>query len=303
MPSDWPALSLREWEPTYLTLHRFTQIVGKIRLARASRQNHWWQVALYVSSRGLTTSSMPCDDCNLTLTFDFCEHRLVAHTSDRRVASFPLEPMPVAEFYARTMALLDRLGMPTSIRPRPVEVVDRTPFPEDHQHAAYDRVSVEKLHRILLSVQNVFAAHRGRFLGKASPVHFFWGAFDLAVTRFSGRRNPNPPAGSMMGEAYSHEVVSHGFWPGGDWPIGGRVDDAVFYAYAVPEPAGFREAVIQPTSARYATAFGEFLLPYDAVRAAPDPARMLLEFMDSTYLAAAERAGWDLSALRHPDAR
>jgi len=299
---DWPALALAEWQPTYLTLHRWTQIVGKIRLATASWSNHWWQSALYVGTRGLTTSSMPCAGRQLTLSFDFCSHELVGHTSDKRSESFALEPMTVAEFYRRTMALVASLGVDVHIWPVPVEVVDRTPFLEDQHHASYDREQVERLHRILLSVDAVFNRHRGGFLGKSSPSHFFWGAFDLAVTRFSGRRNPQPPGDAVMGEAYSHEVISHGFWPGGDWPMGERVEEAVFYAYAVPAPAGFAEAEVRPSAARYSTSLGEFLLPYDAVRRADDPAAMLLDFMESTYAAAARLAGWDVESLRHPRA-
>jgi hypothetical protein len=299
---DWPPLTLAEWQDTYRTLHRWTQIVGKIRLATASWSNHWWQSTLYVTTRGLTTSTMPCRGKRLTITFDFCTHELVAHTSDRRTESFALEPMSVAEFHRRTMKLLADLGIEIRIWPVPVEVVDRTPFPEDHVHASYDRDQVERLHRILMSVDDVFQRHRGRFLGKSSPSHFFWGAFDLAVTRFSGRRNPEPPGDPVMGEAYSHEVISHGFWPGGDWPMGERVDEAVFYAYAVPAPAGFAEAKVRPAAARYSSSLGEFLLPYDAVRTASDPVATVLEFMDSTYDAAARLAGWDVEGLAHPRA-
>jgi hypothetical protein len=292
----WPELSLVEWEPTYLTLHRWLQIAGKIRMALAPWMNHWWHTPLYVTSEGLTTSSMPYRGRHLTLTFDFCGHRLAAHTSDNRRDGFALEPMSVADFHARMTELLARLDVEVEIWPVPVEVVDRTPFAEDRRHASYDRAQVERVHRILLSSSRVFALHRGRFLGKASPVHFFWGAFDLAVTRFSGRANPTPPPDKVMGAAYSHEVISHGFWPGGDWPIGGRVDEAVFYAYAVPEPAGFSGAAAPP--ATYAAAFGEFLLPYRIVRESPDPEATLLDFMETTYLAAATRAGWDVAALR-----
>jgi hypothetical protein len=299
---DWPALALDEWEDTYLTLHRWTQVVGKIRLATASWANHWWQTTLYVTPRGLTTSSMPCDGRLFTITFDFCSHELVAHTSDKREASFPLEPMSVAEFHRRTMELVAGLGVDVRIWPVPVEVVDRTPFPKDTVHASYDRDQVERVHKILGSVDKVFNRHRGGFVGKCSPSHFFWGAFDLAITRFSGRRNPQPPGDPVNGEAYSHEVISHGFWPGGDWPVGGRVEEAIFYAYAVPAPAGFAEAKVRPADARYSTTLGEFVLPYDAVRRADDPAAMLLEFMESTYDAAARRAGWNVDELRHPRA-
>jgi hypothetical protein len=276
------------------------QVVGKVRMQKAPFVNHWWHVPLYVTARGLTTTSFPCDGQHITITFDLCAHRLVIEASDKRTASFALESMTVADFYRRTMDLLRGLGVQVSISPRPVEVVDRTPFPEDCHHASYDPGQVETLHRILLSIDRVFAIHRGRFLGKSSPVHLFWGAFDLAVTRFSGRRNPSPPPDPVMGEAYSHEVISHGFWPGGDWPGGGRVDEAVFYAYAVPEPAGLREAKISPPEAAYASNLGEFLLPYEAVRRSADPDRALLDFMETTYVAAAELAGWDIQALQHP---
>jgi hypothetical protein len=222
----------------------------------------------------------------------------VAHTSDKRTVSFALEPMTVAEFYDRVLVLLKRLGIHAYIWPVPVEVVDRTPFPADQRHAAYERDQVERLHRILLSIDRVFNQHRGRFVGKSSPVHFFWGAFDLAVTRFSGRRNPRPMADPVMGEAYSHEVISHGFWPGGDWLDQGRVDEPVFYAYAVPEPEGFRDTRVRPPEARYVPKLGEFILPYEVVRTAVRPDATLLDFMESTYLAAAERAHWNVEELQ-----
>jgi hypothetical protein len=208
--------------------------------------------------------------------------------------------MTVAAFYAKTLGLLARFGVETSVWPVPVEVVDATPFDQDEKHAAYDRAYVERLHRILLQSDRVFRIHRGRFLGKSSPVHFFWGAFDLAVTRFSGRRNPKPPEDFVMREAYSHEVISHGFWPGGDWPAAGRTEEPVFYAYASPEPEGFKSARIEPAQVTYSEAMGIFLLPYDTVRTARDPDATLLAFMESTYLAGAQRAGWDIDALRHP---
>jgi hypothetical protein len=297
--SKWPPLVLDDWEPTYLTLHRWTQIAGKVRLALAPRANHWWHVPLYVSSRGLTTSSMPYGERTLTLTFDFCAHRFNAHTNDNRIEGFELEPMSVAEFYRRTMRLLEELDMPTKVNPIPSEMADKTPLSEDHDHASYDRVAVTRLHRILVSTSNVFHTHRARFLGKSSPVHFFWGGFDLAVTRFSGRRNPTPPADAINRDAYSHEVISHGFWPGGSWPLGGRVPDAVFYAYSVPPPEGFSTARVKPKEAHYSETFGEFFLPYAAMRTSDDPDAALLDFMESTYLAAAERAGWDIEAFRY----
>jgi hypothetical protein len=297
----WPALPLDTWEPTYLTLHRWTQVIGKVRLALEPYLNHWWQVALYVSSQGLTTSSMPSGELYLTVTFDFCSHRLLFHTSDNKTESFELENMSVADFYSRVRGALRRLGVDAHIWPVPVEVVDRTPFPEDTRHATYDREWAEKLHRALVSIDHVFRIHRGGFLGKSSPAHFFWGAFDLAVTRFSGRRNPNPPSDRVGREAYSHEVVSHGFWPGGDWLDKGRVGEAVFYAYSVPEPSEFGSALVRPFEARYSERLGEYILPYETVRTAANPKRMLLTFMESTYLAAARRAEWDIDKLRaHP---
>lgn len=297
--SAWPPLVLADWEPTYLTLHRWTQMAGKLALSRAPYLHHWWHVALHVTSRGLTTS-MPCGDGrHLTVTFDLCEHRFVAHTNVGGTRSFALEPMTVADFHARFVATLAELGIETHITTTPVEVKDTTPFTEDRHHASYDRRQVEAFHRILLEVRRVFEIHRGRFLGKTSPAHFFWGAFDLAVTRFSGRPNPHPPDPAIMRDAYSHEVISHGFWPGGDWLDKGRVEEAVFYAYAIPEPAGFRTAKVAPPAARYAEELGEYLLPYEAVRTARDPDAVLLEFMESTFAAGAERAGWD-ERLRVP---
>ncbi|HET6585381.1 MAG TPA: DUF5996 family protein [Nannocystaceae bacterium] len=297
--SDWPALALADWEDTYLTLHRWTQIVGKLRMRNAAWLNHWWHTTLVVTPRGLATTTTPCNGRELGITFDFCSHELVVQSSDKRTETLALAPMSVAEFYGRTIELFRRLGADVDIWPVPVEVVDRTPFPDDTKHASYDRRHVEALHRILLSVDRVFNAHRGRFLGKSSPSHFFWGAFDLAVTRFSGRRNPQPPADAVMGEAYSHEVISHGFWPGGDWPTGGRVEDAVFYAYESPAPAGLGDATIRPPQATWSAKFGEFMLPYEDVRRASDPAAMLLDFMESTYVAAAELAQWDVDDLQH----
>jgi hypothetical protein len=293
---DWPSLALGDWEPTYLTLHRFTQVVGKVQLALTPPVNHWWHVTERVTARGLTTGT-PCGERHLMMTFDFVEHRFTAETSERGAQSFALEPMSVADFYERVLAALGRLEIDVRLWPVPVEVKDTTPFPSDRNHAAYDAAAVERLHRALLSISRVFSIHRGRFLGKSSPVHFFWGAFDLAVTRFSGRRNPNPPSDAVNREAYSHEVISHGFWPGGDFLDKGRIEEAVFYAYAVPEPEGFRRARIEPPGAAYHERFGEFLLSYDAVRTANDPEATLLSFMETTYLAAARAAGWDIDEL------
>jgi hypothetical protein len=293
---QWPALVLADWEPTYQTLHRWNQIVGKVQLALAPRLNHWWHVTQRVTSRGLTTGTL-CGEHHLAMTFDFVEHRLVAETRNGGAESFALEPMTVAAFYARVLEKLKRLGVDVRIWPVPVEVKDQTPFPKDTHHAFYDRASVEGFHRALLAVNRVFDTHRGRFFGKSSPPHFFWGAFDLAVTRFSGRRNPSPPQDAVMGPAYSHEVISHGFWPGGDFADRGRVEEAVFYAYAIPEPPPFRSAPVEPKSAKYDPTFGEFFLPYEAVRTASDPESTLLSFMETTYLAAARSADWAIEDL------
>jgi hypothetical protein len=287
----WPELPLRAWEPTYLTLHRWTQILGKVALALAPVQNHWWHVTLRVGAEGLVTAPLPVAGRLIELGLDFRSHRLRLRCSDGRDDGFDLQPMSVAEFYARTLDLLASIEVRPRIRPVPVEVADTTPFTEDQHHRDYDPVAVQRLHRILISSASVFARHRGRFLGKSSPVHFFWGAFDLAVTRFTGRPNPGAPEDPVMREAYSQEVVSHGFWPGGDWALGGRVEEPIFYAYAVPEPAGFASARVVPEAARYERRLGEWILPYAAVRGAADPEATLLEFLESSYQAAARPLG------------
>jgi hypothetical protein len=293
----WPALSLQEWEPTYLTLHRFTQVLGKLCLAYAPHQNHWWHSTLAVTSRGLATPGLPVDARQVSVTLDFCSHRLVVHCSDGREEGFDLRPMAVADFYASTLECLAVLGLRPALNPVPAEVVDRTPLDEDRHHASYDHDAVSRLHRILLQVDRVFRIHRGRFVGKSSPVHFFWGAFDLAVSRFCGRANPQPPQDPVMAQAYSHEVISHGFWPGGDWPGGPRVPEPIFYAYVVPAAQGLGEARVEPDAARFDAAMGEFVLPYDAVRTSADPQAALLAFMESTYRAAATSRAWDTAQL------
>jgi hypothetical protein len=295
--SSWPALPLDGWEPTYLTLHRFTQVLGKLCLACAPPQNHWWHTALAVTSRGLATPTLACGDRTFALTLDFCAHRLDVHCSDGRETGFALRPMAVADFFASTLACLASLGVQAKLVPVPCEVSDRTPLDADRHHASYDREAVSRLHRILLQADRVFRIHRGRFVGKSSPSHFFWGAFDLAVTRFCGRVNPDPPVDPVMREAYSHEVISHGFWPGGDWPGGPRVPEAIFYAYVVPAAAGLDAAPVEPAAARFDAGLGEFVLPYEAVRRSPDPPATLLAFMETTYRAAAMRRGWDTAQL------
>jgi hypothetical protein len=293
----WPALPLDDWEPTYLTLHRWTQTVGKVCLALVPEQNHWWHVTFAVTPRGLATQPIRCQGHVLAITFDFCEHQLLLQVSDGRSFALPLRPMPVAEFHAAVLAALDRFGIRAPVNPVPVEVVDRTPLDQDRHHASYDREAVHRLHRVLVESDQVFRAFRGRFLGKGSPVQFFWGAFDLAVSRYSGRGNPEPPTDPVMAEAYSHEVIAHGFWPGGDWPLGGRMAEPVYYAYMVPGDPAFAAAQVEPAAARFDPGFGEFILPYEAVRSSGDPAATLLQFMDSTYAAAARARGWPLDQL------
>jgi Family of unknown function (DUF5996) len=300
--SDWPQLDLRGWESTYLTLQRWLQIIGKVKLALALPLNHWWHISLHVTPEGLSTYTVPFSSGSLSLsiTFDFVAHSLCVRLSNGRQSSFALEPMTVADFYRQTMTTLRYLGVEVQIWPVPVEVSDRTPFTEDRHHASYDRHQVERLHRILLSLDRVLWRFRGSFLGKSSPVHLFWGALDLAVTRFSGRRNNDPPKDRIMREAYSHEVVSHGFWPGGDWPSTGRVEEPILYCYALPEPEGFSHARVQPEAAHYDPMLREFVVPYEAIRTAPDPAATLTSFMESTYRAGADCAGWPRHELEIP---
>lgn len=293
---SWPALPLDDWEPTYKTLHRWSQILGKIRLAHTAHLNHWWNVTLYVSPLGLTTGTMDHGERRFSLELDLLSDRLRIVVSDGTGRELPLEPMSVARFYQRLLETLEELGLPVSIWPVPVEVVDPVPFPEDSENASYDPHAVRRLHGVLSRVDRVFREFRGRFVGKASPSHFFWGAFDQAVARFSGRENPQPPDDPIMAEGYSHEVISHGWWPGGDWPLGGRVDEPMFYAYAVPEPDGFRGAELAG-GGRYDSTLGEYVLEYEAVRTAAEPEALLLDFMERTYRAGADAAGWDRRAL------
>ena len=292
----WPSAPVDEWTDTRDTLHMWTQIVGKVRLALAPMVNHWWQVPFYVSARGLTTSAIPYDDQSFEMEFDFLDHHLHIRSSDGRERRVPLEPKPVATFYHETMAALDDLGIRVSLWPHPVEVEHAVPFAEDTEHASYDPDRVRRFFDQLTCAQRVFSEFRSGFVGKASPVHFFWGAMDLAVTRFSGRPAPPHPGGApnvadwVMVEAYSHEVSSCGFWPGG-------AAEGSFYSYAYPEPPGFAQHPVVPDAARYSADVGEFLLPYEAVRTAADPDRTLLDFLQSSYEAAAEHAGWDRAAL------
>lgn len=271
----------------------WTQIVGKVRLALSPHINHWWQVPLYVTPRGLTTSAIPHGDSAFEIEFDFLTHNLELRGSNGSAKAVPLYARSVADFYREFRAVLDAMGIQARIWPMPVEVSYPIPFPEDQEHAAYDPRYVEAFHRCLLSVDKVLKKFRGGFLGKASPVHFFWGSFDLAVTRFSGRvAPPREGADKITREAYSHECSSAGFWPG----IAG-MSDAVLYSYSAPEPAGFAQAKVRPAAARYDHTLREFLMMYEEVRQSPDPAGMILEFCESTYEAGANLGKWDRSAL------
>ncbi len=292
----WPELPFEAWQETYATLHLWTQIVGKIRLALTPMCNHWWQTTLYVTARGLTTSPIPYRALSFQIDFDFIDHELHIETSHGAKESVALFPRSVADFYEELMARLHSLGIDAAIWTVPVEIVDRTPFEQDRGHAAYDPDYAQRFWRALVQVDRVLKEFRSRFTGKVSPVHFFWGSFDLAVTRFSGRRAPEHPgapnvARFVMREAYSHEVSSCGFWPGAGL---GR---PAFYAYAYPAPEGFGEYPVQPGEAHYNAGFGEFLLPYDAVRTASAPDEALLAFLQSTYEAAANLARWDRASL------
>jgi hypothetical protein len=288
----WPALPYDAWKDTYATLHMWTQIVGKVALAQAPPLNHSWAIALHLTPRGLTTRLLEHGARSFTMEFDFIDHQLVIRTTDGARRALKLEPKSVADFYRDVMATLDEMSLPVKIWPVPVEIPDPVPFQEDTQHHAYDPELANRCWRILGQVERVFTGARCRFVGKCSPAHFFWGAFDLAVTRFSGRTAPPREGPAFMREAYSHEVISHGFWPGG-----GAVLEPVFYAYAVPEPAGLKEARVEPSAAYYHQEMGEFILPYEAVRTTPSPDKAIEAFIDSTYEKAATLAGWDRTAL------
>ena len=297
----WPPLDYHDWRPTCETLHLWTQIVGKVRLAQTPWQIHSWHATLYVTTRGLTTSPIPYGRRSLQIDFDFVEHALTILTDDHASRTLPLQPQSVAEFHSRLFGALADLDLHIAINGRPNEVANPIPFAEDHTHAAYDPDYARRFHRVLLSVDRAFKNFKTAFLGKVSPVHFFWGSFDLAVTRFSGRPAPPHPGGvpnlpdAITREAYSHEVSSAGFWPGG-----GPTDYAAFYSYAYPAPPGFDAARIRPTEAFYAGAAGEFLLPYEAVRMSSDPDAALREFLQSTYDAAADSGRWDRATLECP---
>jgi len=294
--ATWPAIPVADWQDTRDTVHLWTQIVGKIQLARTPLISHWWNVPLTVTARGLSTALLPTDSGGFQIDFDFVEHRLVVSTDSGEQRTMPLTAQSVADFYADLMTVLDDLGVSTPIWAMPVEITGAIPFDRDHEHASYDRDSIERFWRALIRMTAVFEAFRAGFLGKASPVQFYWGGFDLAITQFSGR--PAPPyqrdaanlGPHVMLEAYSHEVNNAGYWPGPD-------GEGNFYAFLYPEPDGYRERPVSPAGARFDDAFGEFLLPYEAVRTADDPDAALLEFLHTTYVAGAETAGWNREEL------
>lgn len=303
MQEAWPRLPLDAWSDTYATLHMWAQIVGKIRLVQSPWINHSWHVTFYVTSTGLTTSPIPYGDRTFQIDFDFVNHQLAIRASDGRMAGFSLEPQSVAAFYGRLMDDLRGLDLHVRIHKKPNEIPAPIPFDQDHTHKAYSREYANRYWRILVQADRIMKEFRARFIGKCSPVHLFWGALDLAVTRFSGRKAPPHPGGIpnlpdyVTREAYSHEVSSCGFWPGG-----GAVPYPAFYSYAYPEPAGLSEASVKPAAAFYSSEFREFILPYDAVRESEAPDQLLLEFLQSTYEAAANLANWDRAALEKQSA-
>jgi hypothetical protein len=293
----WPSLPFQEWQESCATLHLWTQVIGKIRLAQAQAVNHWWQAPLYLTSRGLTTSPIPYGTRTFQIDFDFVDHMLRISASNGGRESFPLTPCAVADFYRQTMGRLKSLGLFVQIWTVPVEVPDPIRFEEDFVHASYQPEYVHRFWRILAQVEQILLKFRSRFIGKVSPVHFFWGSFDLAVTRFSGRAAPQHPgapnvADFVTREAYSHEVSSCGFWPGN-----GGFGRPAFYSYAYPTPTGFQDAAVSPRSAYFSRDLGEFILNYDDMRQEPEPENAALGFFQSTYEAAAELARWDRSAL------
>ena len=298
----WPSLPLEAWSDTYATLHRWLQIVGKVRLVQSPWVNHSWHVTLYVTPTGLTTETIPYNDRTFRIDVDFVDHRLIVCESGGRTGGFALEPRSVAWFYARLMTELAALDLPVRIHPRPNELPDALCFDEDEVHCAYDPIYANRFWRILVQADRVFREFRARFIGKCSAVHLFWGALDLAVTRFSGRRAPEHPGGVpnvpdwVIREAYSHEVASCGFWPGG-----GSVNYPAFFAYAYPEPTGFATSPVKPAEAFYSTDLHEFILPYDVVRNSATPDATLLDFLQTTYEAAANLGRWDRAALERTE--
>jgi Family of unknown function (DUF5996) len=298
-PDCWPPLPLASWKDTYATLHMWLQIVGKVRLALTPLMNHWWNVPLYVSASGLTTSAIPYGPRRFEVEFDFLEHKLHVRTNDRGSKDLPLVPKTVADFYGDFIAALNALGIEVQIWKMPVEIANPIPFDQDRVHASYDPTSARKFWRILASVAEVFEVFRSRFIGKSSPVHFFWGSCDLAVSRYSGRRAPerndaDPVLRKIMREAYSHEVISAGWWPGTNGV------DAAFYSYAAPQPEGFEKQSVRPASAFYDSGLGEYILMYEHVRSASSPSNVLMDFLQSTYEAGAIAGKWDRESLERP---
>jgi hypothetical protein len=294
--SPWPELHLAAWRDTYATLQLYSQIVGKIRLALTPKMNEWWNVPLYVTTRGLTTSPMPYEDRTLSIDFDFIDHRLVIQDSDAHLRSLALVPRAVCDFHEALFAELAALDVHVRIGTAPQECPVTTRFQDDREHASYDAAQVHTFWQALRRIEPVFQTFRARFRGKCSPVHFFWGAFDLAVSRFNGRRAP-PRKGAVDRDAYDEEVISLGFWPGDPWK---GSSEAVFYSYTVPEPDGLRSQRVRPDAAFFSTEMKEFFLPYDAVQKARDPAKEILEFAESTYDAGATQRGWDRNGLAYP---
>ena len=300
MDTSWPELKFSEWKDTLATLHMWTQVVGKIRLAQTPLMNHWWNVPLYVSARGLTTSAMPYNERIFEIEFDFIDHKLLIECSDGTTKTLALRPQSVADFYAEVMSTLHELGIDIKIWTMPVEVPDPIRFEEDTTHASYDAAYANRFWHALVKMDEVFKEFRARFIGKVSPVHFFWGSFDMAVTRFSGKPAPERPDADLINrEAYSHEVISHGWWPGN------KDMEAAFYSYTAPEPASLAEAVgqgkIRPAQTFYSTEMKEFFLPYDDVRKSDSPEQTLMDFCQTTYEAGANLANWDRAALERID--
>ncbi len=292
----WPELRIAEWRNTYATLQLYAQIVGKVRLALTPKMNQWWNVALYLTPRGLTTSTMPYGERTVSLDFDFIEHRVVIQDSDGNIRSLPLAPAPVCDFHEALFQELAAIGIEVRISGTPQECPVTTPFAEDREHASYDAVAVQEFWQALRCIEPVFQTFRSGFRGKCSPVHFFWGSFDLAVSRFNGRRAP-PRKGLVERDAYDEELISLGFWPGDPWT---GAAEAMFYSYTVPEPAGLPEHRVRPDAAAFSPTMREFVLSYEDVRRSADPAAAILEFAQSTYDAGSTLAGWDAAALAYP---
>lgn len=291
----WPALPYEAWKDTYATLHMWAQVVGKVALAQASPINHSWAIALQITARGLSTRTLPHGKRSFTIEFDFIDHQLAIRASDGATRTLTLAPRSVADFYRDVIGTLRDMALPVTIWPMPVEIPSPIRFDEDTVHDSYNGAYANRFWRILVQSERVLNGARSQFVGKCSPVHFFWGSFDLAVTRFSGRPAPPREGPAFVRDAYSHEVISHGFWPGS-----GPVLEPAFYAYAVPEPRGLKEAPVEPAAAFYHHELGEFILPYEAVRTAADPDDAIRMFVDSTYTHAATLAGWDRAALERP---